>query len=123
MILRYFLGGNTTGGGGGGSLAVTFDTYEILETDLTPPGTLSATCTATASGGTAPYTYAWSLVPGSGSTAGMSITGTATATVTFQWTNGSADTRSFVYKCTATDSAATTAVNDVSVYFIFGAPP
>lgn len=112
MILRYFIGGGGAGsGGGGGSLAVTLDTYSI-EDVVASPSNATGSCTATPSGGTAPYTYAWTKV--GGTTSSVMVSGASTATVTF--TLAISDLRSFVYKVTVTDANSTTITADVSVY-------
>lgn len=125
MILRYWQrGSSSSGGGGGGSLTVELNKYEIEEYDGSPPATVSDSCTATPSGGTAPYTYAWVKVPGSGNSTGVSVTNDTTATVGFEFSSGISATRSFVYRVTVTDTDGTTITADVSVYFqIGGSPP
>jgi hypothetical protein len=70
------------------------------------------TTTATPTGGSSPYTYAWTKV--SGDT--LTVTASTSATTAFQATGLSVgDSRAATYRCTVTDSAAATATADVII--------
>lgn len=75
-------------------------------TSITTSGT--ANLTATAAGGTSPYTYAWTVTSGPAATFG---TPTA-ATTTFTPTGGAG---TYVLRCTVTDSVSATAYGEVTV--------
>lgn len=86
-------------------------------TDLTKTGTASslttASTTVTATGGTAPYTYAWTRLSGSTSIAADSA---SSATTTFTGTSLTAgSTNTAVFRCTITDNVAATKTVDVNV--------
>lgn len=120
MILQrlYPLG---AAGNGGEGFIVTLTPDEIADTVTLPVEDAFGSSTASASGGTAPYTYAWTYVPGSGSTLGVGVAGAATATCTFDISSASPMTRAFVYRCTATDANSATAFTDISVFLSIGA--
>lgn len=82
----------------------------------------TTTTTATPSGGSAPYTYAWSFVSKSGGNTPTALSPTF-ATSAFQQTNVAAlDSNTAVFRCTVTDSFGTTATADVNLAFVnFGA--
>ena len=71
--------------------------------------------TATASGGTAPYTYAWTKVSGDS----ITIDSASAATTTFRATSVAAgEMRTATFRCTATDSTGgtpLTATADINV--------
>jgi hypothetical protein len=81
----------------------------------------SSAATALVSGGTGPYTYAWTKVSGSTFTVNSP---TANAT-TFSTTLTNGQELSAVYRCTVTDSLAATAFADVTVNLTstYVAPP
>ena len=84
----------------------------IEKTDTTASITTAST-TVTASGGTSPYTYAWTR--NSGSTA-ISANSASAATTTFTGSSlASGTTYSAVFRCTVTDNAAATKTVDVNV--------
>jgi len=122
--LRLYPLGGEGSGGGGGTLSVSLLPDDINEYDPSAPGTAADSCVATAANGLAPYTYLWEFVTGSGFAAGVVITGTTTDTCNFSLTAATETVRSFVYRCTVTDSAMATASADVSVYLqVGGLPP
>ena len=70
------------------------------------------TITAAATGGTPGYTYAWTKVSGDS----ITVVSAATAATTFQATSvTTGETRTAIFRCTATDAAAATATVDVTV--------
>ena len=71
----------------------------------------SDSTTVTPSGGTSPYTYAWSYV--SGTT--MTVTSGTSATTTFHKSLIVGASISAIYRCTVTDNASHTATADVSI--------
>jgi hypothetical protein len=74
----------------------------------------TASTTVTPSGGTAPYTYAWTFVSGDSFT----ITSASAATTTFSATLNEDEFVSGIYRCTVTDSTGgtpLTATADVPV--------
>lgn len=92
------------------SFAVAVDSpYVLASSDAVEPLTTDAT-TVTPSGGTGPYTYAWTLV--SGDT--LTINSPTAATTTFTGTPAYNSNLSGVYRCTVTDSLAATASITVS---------
>ena len=80
------------------------------------PATTDST-TATPTGGTGPYTYAWTLISYSSGTA-PTINSATSATTTFIQTGlGPGGYESAVFRCTVTDSLAATAQADVDAFF------
>lgn len=71
----------------------------------------SGVATATPTGGTAPYTYAWSFVGGDP----MTVTSPTNASTTFRFGLGPSDARSATYRCTVTDKNGLTAQDTVSI--------
>jgi hypothetical protein len=99
-------------GGGGGGLSATASPGraigEVTDTNLFVTVT-SNSVTVTPSGGTAPYTYAWTRLSGDSAVAANSPT---TATTTFSANVPKWDSREATMQCTVTDSlSATTTVN------------
>jgi len=79
---------------------------------------ISATVTCTPTGGTGPYTYAWTRISYTSATA-PTINSAATAATGFTQTGlGPAESESAVFRCTVTDSLAATATADVTVTFL-----
>lgn len=75
----------------------------------------SASATVTASGGTAPYTYAWTRISGATE---ITANSTTAATTSFNCTGLAAgEVNNAVFRCTVTDSVSATATADVSVQF------
>lgn len=70
--------------------------------------------TVTASGGTAPYTYAWTRVSGDI----VTINAAAAATTTFSGDPGVGGSLSGIYKCTVTDAVAAVSVVSCGVTII-----
>lgn len=78
---------------------------------------VTGSVTATATGGTGPYSYAWSLGDFTNTTP-PSVTSPSSATTTFQQTNVAVDdTDSATFTVTATDSLANTATASISVFW------
>ena len=76
----------------------------------------TAGVTVTATGGTSPYTYAWTRQSGSAS---ISADSASAASTTFTGTSlVSGTTYNAVFRCTVTDNAAATATVDVSVTIV-----
>lgn len=71
----------------------------------------SSTATATPTGGTAPYTYAWTKV--SGDT--MTVTNSTSASTAFRTSVGPGDVKTATYRCTVTDKNGLTAQDSVSI--------
>ena len=71
----------------------------------------SGIATATPTGGTAPYTYAWTKV--SGDT--MTVTNSTSASTAFRASVGPGDSRSATYRCTVTDKNGLSAQDTVSI--------
>lgn len=94
-----------------GALTVSASSTNVTKTGLTSSLT-TASVTVTPSGGTGPYTYSW--VKQSGDT--ITADSTTAATTTFSATGlASPESRTAVFRCTATDSASLTASVDVTV--------
>lgn len=79
---------------------------------------ISETVTCTPSGGTGPYTYAWTRISYTSGTAPTSNSAATAATAFTQTGLGPGDTESAVFRCTVTDSLAATATADVTVTFL-----
>jgi hypothetical protein len=75
-------------------------------------GVVSGTSTATPTGGTAPYTYAWAI---SGASQGMAAGGTTTATLGMSKSCAPGALNNETWVCTVTDSAAHSATATISV--------
>lgn len=87
----------------------------ITKTD-TGATIVTASTTVTPTGGTTPYTYAWTRISGSTS---ISATSATSATTTFTGTSlASGTTYSAVFRCTITDNVAATKTVDVNVEII-----
>lgn len=71
----------------------------------------SSPATGTASGGTGPYTYAWTYVSGNSYT----INSPSSATTTFTTSLTAGQLKSGVYRCTVTDSLSATASATITV--------
>ena len=107
---------------GFGDLALDVDPNPITGYDGTDgPGSVSAGGTATATGGTAPYTYLWTYVSGS---AAITIDDATSASLIFTFTSGSlAAIRFATWRCTATDAVAATVFVDVGITLQRGGEP
>lgn len=109
---------DTAWGGGGGDLSATVspgDAHGEGNTDRLVEVVVSNTVTTTPSGGTGPYTYAWTRVSGS-----ASIQATAPTAATSAFLAGLYDgtTKTATFRCTVTDSLAATATIDVPVTLV-----
>ena len=112
MIVAGFPG-NASGGGGGGGLVVSA-TPATLSKFGTSSSLTTSNATATPSGGTAPYTYAWTVPGGLGVSANSPTSATSSFTAT-GLTPGN------VVSCdatiTVTDSLGATATDTVHLNF------
>ncbi len=99
------------------TLLATVNPSSVSKTD--PAASITtAGVTVTATGGTSPYTYAWTRQSGSTNIAADSA---SAATTTFTGTSlVSGTTYNAVFRCTVTDNAAATATVDVSVTIVRG---
>lgn len=74
---------------------------------------VSGTAAATGTGGSTPYTYAWTYVSGD---SGISCNSSTASATTFQaLVSSSIPSRTAVWRCTITDSLGATATADVSI--------
>lgn len=100
---------------GGGSLVASISPSSLsgVGTNVvsTGDGGGSSSCTVTPSGGTGPYSYAWTKV--SGTT--ITVSSPAAATTGFSTTLIPGQLVTAVYRCTVTDSLLATATADVSI--------
>jgi hypothetical protein len=94
-----------------GALAASVSPTYAYGSDV-PGSVVSSSVTVTASGGTAPYTYAWTRKTGVGSIVATSAT---SASTTFSETLVAGQTRENIWTCTVTDAAAATTTVDVPV--------
>ena len=106
-------GGDSGGGGGGTALAISLSVASIIT--IGSLGTLitSGSVTGSATGGTAPYTYAWTPV-----TADIfTVTTPTAAATTFSFTPPFEGLYVASYRLTVTDAAAGAVFADVEVFF------
>lgn len=105
-------------GGGGSGFSVTVSPGAAVGLLFTPePASLFQTVTtsnvtASAAGGTGPYTYSWTYVSGSSAHIPSNPSG---ATTNWSATQPKNSTRQSVWRVTATDSLSATATADVAV--------
>ena len=101
---------------GSGALSFTVSLNEtfVYEFRVGSGAVTSSTITGTPSGGTGPYTYAWTKV--SGDT--LILSGASSASTTFSATLGADETLSAVYKLTVTDSLLATATVTIGVTLV-----
>jgi len=108
-------GGDSGGGGGGGgtALAMSLSVASILTTGALNTLLTSASVTGSATGGTAPYTYAWTSV-----TADIfTVTTPTAAATTFSFTPPFEGLYVASYRLTVTDAAAGAVFADIEVFF------
>lgn len=102
---------SVVGATGGMSVVVTPSYYNVTGSGLTT----TVTFTATPTGGTPAYTYAWVQISGDPS---ITITSAATAATQFSYTLLAADYVIGTFACTVTDSGSLMATsNTVTVTF------
>ncbi len=94
-----------------GVLAVTASPTSVSKTEDAATIT-TATVTAAATGGAGPYTYAWTKLSGGSITA---VSASSAATTFTAATMAAAESRSAIFRCTATDSASPVATATVDV--------
>lgn len=113
----FFINATTAGSGGGsggagGTLAVSISPTDVGNFSTAPSFTGVTGATATASGGTSPYTYAWTKVSGDA----ITIASPSSATTKFSVSGmASPETRIANFRVTATDAVLATAISDVQV--------
>lgn len=95
----------------GGALVATLDKAAVSGSRSGAGTVTTGSVTVTASGGTGPYTYAWTRVTGETFTP----TAATSATTAFQITVAAEDVKTAQYRCTVTDSLSATYAVDVSV--------
>jgi hypothetical protein len=100
-----------TGAASGGALVATINRPAVSGNRSGPGTATTGSVTVTASGGTGPYTYAWTNVSGETFT----VTSPTAASTTFSITVAADDVKTAEYRCTVTDSLAATYAVDVSV--------
>lgn len=95
--------------------ALSVSVSDDLVSGLTNSGTaITNSTTATASGGTAPYTYAWTLISYSHPSVAPTVQSPTSATTSFVQTSiGTGEYFDAVFRVTATDAATNTATADV----------
>lgn len=95
---------SSSGGGGGGTLTVTVNATSQTASQSSAGTTVTTGVTASATGGTAPFTYQWQLVEGSSNVIAYGSTAT-TATLRTQVTSQAVGTvYEAVYRCRIQDS-------------------
>lgn len=108
--------------GGGSGLSATASpgsaSGELFDPEPAPlfATVTSNSVTVTPTGGTAPYTYAWTHLSGSSS---VLVTSPTSATTTFSGNIPKNQERLAVKRCTVTDSLLATATVDVSVSLLY----
>jgi hypothetical protein len=88
-------------------------TPEVSGSSGSPSGGVitSAAAFATPTGGTGPYTYAWTIVSGNA----LTVNTPNSANTSFRSSVGPGNSKFAVYRCTCTDSLGTTADDTVNV--------
>jgi len=110
-------------GGGGGVLSATVNDGTVFGSEFRTPPPASppvvtvgadtpSSVTVTASGGTGPYTYAWTHVSGDSA---VGVSSPFAATTGFSANVGKNQTKAATKRCTVTDSLGATASVDVHV--------
>ena|SRR5690606_22394079 len=121
-VLNSFITGG--GGGGGGALSVYISpTLDPLETyNPNPSGSDNVILYAVVSGGTPPYTYAWSRITSpDGITPGA--TNNNSVTLSAIGDGSPVNTDQETWQIEVTDSALAIATDNVDVRFYFGLEP
>lgn len=95
------------------ALAVSISPSSLYTTRVGAGTVVSAPATATASGGSGGYTYAWTYVSGNS----FSVTSPTSASTTFSTSLLAAQYKLGVYRCTVTDSLSNTAHADITIEF------
>jgi hypothetical protein len=104
---------------GGTAFAATANPTSVTGRTSGSGSTTTSSTTVTASGGTAPYTYSWSLIAHSHPTTNPTINSPFAATTTFSQTNMAEDeTYTATFRCTVQDSAAHSTTVDVAARFV-----
>lgn len=96
----------------GSALVITSDQSSVSGLADNGSSATTPTVTATAAGGTSPYSYSWSFVSGDN---GIIINSASAATTTFSGTPGVNNSLSATYLCTVTDDLSETATVSVTV--------
>ena len=100
------------------SLAISPTLAGGLGESSTPVTVTTQAAVATPSGGSAPFTYAWSFISKTGGDT-PTANSAAFSTSTFSQTNvADLDSNTAVFRCTVTDSFGTTATADVDLSFV-----
>lgn len=97
------------------ALGVTLDKSSIPHAFSSSATATSAAATATPTGGTSPYTHAWTRVSGSTDITADSASAASTAFSVTGMTDGA--TKSAIFRDTVTDNVSATATADVSIEF------
>lgn len=109
--IAIIVGTPASGGGGGGSITVSVSPYIVSKTRSGIGTITTPAATATPSGGTGPYTYAWSLMTGDTFT----VDSPTASSTTFTAFLGDGLNKNAIYKVIVTDSAAATGTGYVLV--------
>lgn len=114
--ISIYAGGNPGGEGSGGlgAFSIRFDPPEVSRTraSKSPAQVTSLTATAYPTGGTAPYSYAWTRHSGFGA---ITATSPAAAATTFSASLEVGQTASATMRVTVTDATRAVAVADIPV--------
>jgi len=109
-----------------GTWKLAWSSFTASASDTTPSGSASGpsssglvtsnSTTVTPSGGTAPYTYAWTLLGGAATSGPFNPSASTSATTVWSETIGDLDPDiTEVWRCTVTDDDSNTATVDVTV--------
>ena len=115
MIVAGFPPTTGGGGGGGGLIVVVTPSSVSASGDSNSPETMvTGAATASASGGTAPYTYSWAKVGGGTYT----IDSPSASSTTFSKVSLAPGTFNYAARCTVTDSASGSGSDTVGITFV-----
>jgi hypothetical protein len=104
---------------GGTAFAATANPTSVVGRTAGAGSTTTGSTTVTASGGTAPYTYAWALIAHDHPTTSPTINSPTLATTTFSQANMDDNTTyTATFRCTVNDSAAHSTTVDVAARFV-----